>query len=141
MKEFTRLNEYQNAVRDFHHPDDSRRLPGYALGIAGEAGEAADLIKKHWFHDHPLDRDKLVKELGDTLWYIAAIAAVIGVDMETIASVNIDKLRKRYPSGYSREASIARADVNPPTEMLPTVFRSLSMFTDALGRTLPGVRR
>jgi NTP pyrophosphatase (non-canonical NTP hydrolase) len=44
-----------------------------ALGLTGEAGEVADLIKKAVFHRHPFDREALIKELGDVLWYVAAL--------------------------------------------------------------------
>lgn len=79
-----------------------------ALGIAGEAGEVADLIKKHVGHGHELDRAKLTKELGDVLWYVAALAHDIGVDLSTVARENVEKLKTRYPDGFSQERSINR---------------------------------
>ncbi len=88
-----------------------RHLACDALGIAGEAGEVADYLKKVLFHGHQLDRERLVKELGDVLWYLAAIASEIGVPLSEVAAANIDKLAKRYPDGFSREASRARLDV------------------------------
>lgn len=80
------------------------------LGIAGEAGEVADLIKKHVGHGHDLDRNKLVKELGDVLWYIAAIATLNGLSLADVAITNVAKLRLRYPEGFSEEASRNRKD-------------------------------
>jgi NTP pyrophosphatase (non-canonical NTP hydrolase) len=80
------------------------------LGITGEAGEAADVIKKFAGHGHSLDVDKLKKELGDTLWYIARIAALIDLKLSEVAQGNIDKLLIRYKDGFSTEASIARVD-------------------------------
>ena len=76
-----------------------------ALGIAGEAGEVADIIKKHVGHGHELDRTKLTKELGDVLWYVAALAHDIGVDLSTVARENVEKLKTRYPDGFSQERS------------------------------------
>jgi len=83
-------------------------LPMAALGIAGEAGEVADHIKKHIGHGHPLDRQAVAKELGDVLWYVAAMADLLGTPLEQIAQMNLDKLRARYPEGFSYEASINR---------------------------------
>jgi len=77
----------------------------FALGLTGESGEVADLIKKWIGHDHPLDLEKLRKELGDVLWYIAAIADNFHIDLSDIAVTNILKLRSRYPDGFSSKMS------------------------------------
>lgn len=69
-----------------------------ALGLAGEAGEVADTIKKAVFHRHGLDQDKLVKELGDVLWYLAALASKLGVSLDEVAERNIAKLKERCPT-------------------------------------------
>jgi NTP pyrophosphatase (non-canonical NTP hydrolase) len=79
------------------------------LGLAGEAGEVADHIKKVIGHGHALDREYIKKELGDVLWYIQYEASLIGYTLEEVAQANIDKLKARYPEGFSREASINRA--------------------------------
>lgn len=81
-----------------------------ALGVAGEAGEVADLIKKHLFHDKPLDDAALLRELGDVLWYLSYLAQATGHTLEEVALANVEKLRKRYPNGFSPEAAAARAD-------------------------------
>ncbi len=80
------------------------------LGIAGEAGEVADMVKKHVGHGHPLDRDALVEELGDVLWYVAAIATLHGLTLGDVATTNVAKLRLRYPDGFSEAASLERKD-------------------------------
>jgi NTP pyrophosphatase (non-canonical NTP hydrolase) len=82
----------------------------FALGVAGEAGEVADLIKKWTGHGHTLDLDKLEKELGDVLWYVTALAKANCLTLEGIAQKNLEKLRKRYPAGFSFEASINRKE-------------------------------
>jgi NTP pyrophosphatase (non-canonical NTP hydrolase) len=87
-----------------------QQLANAALGLTGEAGEAAELVKKHLFHATPLDRDAVVKELGDCLWYIAAFATVLDIPMAEIAERNIEKLRKRYPEGFDPERSRNRTE-------------------------------
>lgn len=101
------LNEYQQAAArtDNGDPYQWNRLSLGGLGLAGEAGEVADLIKKHLFHGHPLDPDKVVLELGDVLWYIAQTARVVGRSLDDVAQANLDKLARRYPEGFSYEAS------------------------------------
>lgn len=106
------LDDYQQLAartlgRDRTH---EQQLANAALGLTGEAGEVAEVIKKHLFHDTPLDRDALVKELGDCLWYIGAFATVLGLSLDDIAQRNIDKLRKRYPEGFDTERSRNRTE-------------------------------
>ena len=103
----TTLNEYQRfaGVTANAKLDGKLNLATLGLGIAGEAGEVADLIKKHVGHDHDLDNDKLIKEIGDVLWYAAVLSNAVGVPLQTVAQRNIDKLRARYPEGFSVEAS------------------------------------
>ena len=83
------------------------------LGLCGEAGEIAEVIKKHVFHGHPLDtetRSKLRKECGDVLWYLNYIAALLDRNLAEIADLNIEKLTTRYPEGtFSNERSMNRA--------------------------------
>lgn len=76
-----------------------------AMGISEEAGEVTDYLKKVVFHKHELDRNKLTEELGDVLWYLACTAELIGCDLEEIAVMNIEKLKKRYPEGWDVEKS------------------------------------
>jgi NTP pyrophosphatase (non-canonical NTP hydrolase) len=71
-----------------------------ALGVAGEAGELADLVKKDVFHGVPADPDKVLKELGDVLYYITRVADAFGFTLEQVAQTNHDKLKARYPEGF-----------------------------------------
>jgi NTP pyrophosphatase (non-canonical NTP hydrolase) len=86
------------------------RLIVSALGLAGEAGEFANLVKKMTAHGHPFDSDALTDELGDVLWYLAEAATAAGLSLHAIAEQNVDKLRQRYPDGFSQENSINRPD-------------------------------
>ena len=90
--------------------DDERRLVNFALGVAGEAGEVADLIKKHVFHQHDLDPERLIEELGDVLWYVAALARTLDVALEDVARQNLAKLRRRYPAGFDAARSRTRPE-------------------------------
>ena len=85
-------------------PDPGELIEG-ALGLTGEAGEVADHIKKHIFHEHFLDKYHLVKELGDVMWYVVLLCHAIDIDVEEVLRLNIDKLKDRYPGGFSVEAS------------------------------------
>ena len=108
------LNKYQELAMTTaaKHNSVEETMAITALGLTGEAGEVADMIKKHLGHNHPLDHEVLVKELGDVLWYIAVLSSAIGCDLEVIAQRNIDKLRARYPKGFSVERSLHREDRN-----------------------------
>lgn len=86
------------------------RLLNAALGLAGEAGEVAELVKKGMFHGHKLNPSDLGEELGDLLWYVAMMCTVLGIDLETVMQANLDKLRKRYPDGFTPEASRRRGE-------------------------------
>jgi NTP pyrophosphatase (non-canonical NTP hydrolase) len=98
----TTLNGYQALAAQWAKPTDDRReeLAKDALGVAGEAGEVADLLKKHLFHGIDLDVSKLRSELGDVLWYVAALARHAGLSLEDVATSNLDKLQARYPDGF-----------------------------------------
>lgn len=90
-------------------PDPGELLNG-ALGLTGEAGEVADQIKKYIFHGHDLNRDDLIKEIGDVCWYVALLCDALEVDLEEVMRRNIDKLRNRYPEGFSEAASVNRKE-------------------------------
>ena len=80
------------------------------LGIVGEAGEVSEIVKKYIGHGHLIDIDKITKELGDVLWYIADVAAQLGIDLDDVATRNIDKLKMRYPQGFTHNDSINREE-------------------------------
>ena len=75
-------------------------LRNAALGLCGESGEFADLVKKFSYQGHDLDKEHLKRELGDIMWYMALAATIIGCDLEDVAETNITKLRARYPKGH-----------------------------------------
>ena len=104
------VNEYQKLAMKTLNPKLSKQdiLINGVMGLCGESGEAIDLVKKHLHQGHDLDKDKLVKELGDICWYIAELATVLEIDFEDILEMNIAKLKQRYPQGFDQEKSIHR---------------------------------
>lgn len=106
------INEYQaEALRTA--AGMNKECPMYlngVLGLTGESGECADIVKKHLAQGHPFDKEHLAKELGDVAWYLAVTAWGIGYDLETVLRMNVEKLRKRYPNGFETERSIHRQE-------------------------------
>lgn len=101
------LNEYQVRAGD---SDNCAHigLTYYALGLAGEAGECADKLKKHFRDDAdellggalaPERQEAMKKELGDVLWYVARFAHHLGFTLEDVGQTNIDKLASRMERG------------------------------------------
>ena len=105
------INEYQTAALRTAQTDKlsaSDLLLNSALGLCGESGEVADIVKKFRFQGHDLDIDHIAKELGDIAWYLAVGAYSIGYDLEKILQMNVDKLKARYPDGFSADRSLRR---------------------------------
>ena len=106
------INEYQKiAMTTLNRELDKKDiLINGVMGLCGESGEAIDIVKKHLAQGHELDRDKLIKELGDVAWYLAETATALDIDLEEVLSRNIEKLKKRYPEGFDKEKSIHRTE-------------------------------
>lgn len=106
------LDEYQRMAMITLNPDLSKKdvLINGVMGLCGEAGEAIDLVKKHLAQGHELNRDALIKELGDVAWYLAETARALDVSLEEVCQRNLDKLRQRYPEGFSAADSLRRVD-------------------------------
>lgn len=102
------MTEYQRLAARTSNTTGEDAICNGCLGLAGECGEVVDLYKKHRYQGHELDKEKMVEELGDVLWYVAEIANGLNVRLGTIARRNIDKLRRRYPEGFVAERSINR---------------------------------
>lgn len=106
------INEYQQLAQ---RTSNNALTPGEhvingALGLCGEAGEVADLVKKAYMQGHALVRADIFEELGDVCWYLAETATALGVPLEYIMEHNIDKLRRRYPEGFDVERSRNREE-------------------------------
>lgn len=88
------LNEYQKESDKFTKTNIKNNISYSALGLAGESGEVCDKIKKS-IRDGNLDRDSIILELGDVLWYLARICDNLQIDLDVVAKLNIQKLTSR----------------------------------------------
>ena len=104
-------NEYQKLAMTTLNPELSPRdvLINSVMGLCGESGEAIDIVKKWMAHGHELDREHLIKELGDIAWYLAEAATALDVTLEDVLQANIEKLKKRFPEGFDESRSKERA--------------------------------
>lgn len=84
-----------------------------AVGIAGEAGELLDAVKKAAIYRKPIDRENVIEELGDLEFYMEGLRQGLGITRQEVLDHNIAKLSKRYSSGtYSDKHAQERADKN-----------------------------
>ncbi len=104
------INDYQKKAMTTLNKDIKKDdvLINSAMGLCGESGEVIDLIKKHLFQGHELNKDDLIKELGDVAWYLAEAAYALDVSLDEICLKNIEKLKKRFPKGFESDKSINR---------------------------------
>lgn len=110
------LNKYQElAARTLPYEKELKEMKKeFTLALCEESGEVAGVVKKCLYHGHPFDEkkeSKLIEELGDVMWHVAALASVYGLTLEDVAEINIAKLMKRYSRGFTNEDSIKRIDV------------------------------
>ena len=102
--------EYQRLAMTTLNPALEKKdvLINAVMGLCGESGEAIDMVKKHLHQGHDLDREKLIKELGDIAWYLAEAATALDIPLGDILQGNIDKLKARYPAGFEADRSRIR---------------------------------
>lgn len=105
------MNEYQKlAQRTANTKTIYDKIENGVLGLCGETGECADILKKYLHQGHEFEHEKMLEELGDVLWYVAELAFGLGVTLEEVAERNIEKLKRRYPQGFEAERSINREE-------------------------------
>ena len=106
------INEYQALAMTTLNPALSQKdvLINAVMGLCGESGEAIDIVKKHLHQGHELDKDKLIKELGDIAWYLAEAANALEIPLEDVLQGNIGKLKKRFTEGFDTQTSINRVE-------------------------------
>ena len=104
------FQQYQQQSYAAIQPHDSNKeeVMHWAIGLGEEAGEALSVIK-HKYYGGKYEVEDLVAELGDTLWYIAALCTASGISMQDVAEYNLAKLQHRYPQGeFDNDRSQAR---------------------------------
>jgi NTP pyrophosphatase (non-canonical NTP hydrolase) len=110
----TDLADYTPVIKRFGdayaHQWPGARITHAALGVASEAGELADAVKKHLMYGREIDRVNLQEECGDILWYLALLADACGFTLGGAMAANINKLRVRYPDKFS-EAHATNRDL------------------------------
>ena len=95
------FNEYQEAAKRTLYGNE-QVLTNCALGLAGESGQVVDLVKSYTFKGTPLDKQQLIHEMGDVLWYLSQVAEWADIPFDEVAQANIATLNKRYPHGFDR---------------------------------------
>lgn len=117
-------NEYQKLATRTNDGLSTERLADYnpdeyfdvggtinaCLGLAGEAGELNDMVKKSIFHEKKMDFEHLKKELGDVMWYVALFCESMRWNLDEILQMNVDKLKARYPDGFDVEKANNRRE-------------------------------
>lgn len=100
-KEVDAFDAYQREAKVTmgKHASPYEALCNYAMGLSDEAGEVTGELKKVVFHSKPLDSEKVAEEIGDVLWYMAALCQTMGVSLGAVAHANIQKLRRRHSDG------------------------------------------
>lgn len=107
-KAFYRLN---NTINDLEPMGKNRTtLINACLGLAGEVGEFNDMVKKMIFHETETDMEHLKKELGDIMWYVAQACYSMNWTLDEVMTLNIKKLKERYPEGFSVERANNRKE-------------------------------
>ena len=96
------FNDYQRAAKRTLYGNE-QVLTNCALGLAGETGQVVDLVKNYTFKGKSLDRQELIHEMGDVLWYLSQVAEWADIRFDEVAKTNIETLNKRYPHGFTIE--------------------------------------
>jgi NTP pyrophosphatase (non-canonical NTP hydrolase) len=105
------MDSYIQEVLRTYAGDDTweDKLTLGALGLAGEAGEVVDIVKKWRYQGHGFDASRFREEMGDVLWYLALMCSAFGWTLDDVMVVNIRKMREHYPNGFSSIHSRCRA--------------------------------
>lgn len=88
--------------------DENLRLLHAGIGLATEAGEFLDALKKHIYYGKELDKVNLMEECGDLLWYMSVALDSLGYDYKDVMNRNIEKLSARYGDSFNKEGAVKR---------------------------------
>lgn len=105
------LNEYQEYAGKYINPElnESETLAHALHGLAAEVGELHGIFQKQ-LQGHEDDPVHIAIELGDVLWMLSEICTALSLPLDKVAEINLEKLRRRYPDGFSVERSVHRED-------------------------------
>ena len=105
------FDEYQGLARRTQNKDlTGEQLLNHALwGLCSEVGEIHGIFQKH-LQGHPMEVLDVRKEIGDTLWFVSELCDALFMDIGQIAEENIEKLKRRYPDGFSEDRSVNREE-------------------------------
>ena len=103
------FDEYQEKARRTQNPEinEKDRLFHAVFGLNSEAGEISGILQKA-YQGHPVNREHMIKELGDCMWFIAEACDTLGITIEQVGRLNILKLMERYPDGFEPDKSLHR---------------------------------
>lgn len=103
------FDEYQRAARRTQNKNlnGHERLMHALTGLCSEVGEIHGIYQKA-YQGHCVEKDKVIDELSDLFWFAAELADVINVNLDDVAQHNVDKLWKRYPTGFDSVRSVNR---------------------------------
>lgn len=102
--------DYLPVLDRLHMNEGLLRLIHASIGMSGESGEILDTLKKTMMYGKELNITNLKEECGDVLWYMSILLHEIDSSFEEIMQQNVDKLRKRYPTGFTEKDAITRKD-------------------------------
>ena len=107
------FTDYQKECYRALPPHDNKKeeVMHWTIGLGEEAGEVLSVIK-HKYYGGTYDVEEAVGEMGDVLWYVAALCASLGIDMQDVVRYNVAKLRYRHPGDdFNNENSVNRHGV------------------------------
>lgn len=90
------------------HENEKDEILNWAVGLSEEVGEIMNHIKHRFWGKEPFDQEEMAKELGDVLWYTAALSTTLNLNLDTIADLNVSKLEHRFGGSFSVQKSMAR---------------------------------
>lgn len=105
-----RIEEYQEMAKIAvqAHSNEKDEISHWVIGLTEEAGEVAGLVKHKYYNNDDVSVETIAEELGDVLWYVAAICNGLHIDMGKVAELNQAKLASRYGGEYSDRAVATR---------------------------------
>lgn len=79
------------------HTDQKDEILHWAIGLSEETGEVMSVLKHHYYGGEEFNTEELIKELGDVMWYTAALCTACNINMSVVAEINMEKLMHRFP--------------------------------------------